>query len=83
MVTKVTKVTSTCMVAVVLSFNKVCLVTESTNFSVVNTGKLRLPEFLQMPLLLEHTKVGSFCLHNNLNGGRLFDAQSRITDERK
>jgi len=83
MVTLVTKVTSTCMVAVVPSFNKVSFVTESTNFSVVNTGKLRLPAFLQMPLLLEHTEVGSFCLRNNLNGGRLFDAQSRITDERK
>jgi len=83
MVTLVTKVTSTFMVAAVLSFNKACLVTEFTNFSVVNTGKLRLPTFLQMPLLLEHTKVGSFCLHSNLNGGRPFDARSRMTDERK
>jgi len=45
MVTLVTKVTITCMVAVVLSFNKVCLVTEFTIFSVVNTGKLMLPAF--------------------------------------
>jgi hypothetical protein len=36
-----------------------------------------------MPLLLEHTKVGGVYLHNNLDGGRLFNANSRITDERK
>ena len=51
----VTLVTSNCMVAAVLSFNKVCLVTDVTNASVVNIGKLRLPAFLRMPLLLEHT----------------------------
>jgi hypothetical protein len=79
----VTKVTSTFMVAVVLSFNKVCLVNEVTNASVINIGKLRLPAFLRMPLLLEHTTVGSFCLHIQLDEGRLFNAKSRITDERK
>lgn len=83
MVNLVTKVTSTCMVAVVFSFHKVCLVTDVTNVSVVNTCKLRLPAFLQMPLLLEHTTVGSFCLHNNLGEGRLFGAKSQITDEWK
>jgi len=83
MVTLVTKVTSNFMVVVVLSFNKVCLVTEVTNASVVNSGKLSLPAFLRMPLLLERTKVGSFCLNNHLDEGRLFDAKSRITDQRK
>jgi len=83
MVTLVTLVTSTSTVAVVFSFHKVCLVTEVTNASVVNTGKLRLPAFLQMRLLLEHTTVGSFCLYNNLDEGRLFGAKSQITDEQK
>jgi hypothetical protein len=71
------------MVPVVLSFNKVSLVTEVTNASVVNSGKLSLPAFLRMPLSLEHTKVGSLYLHNHLDVGRFFDAKSRITDERK
>jgi hypothetical protein len=39
----------------------VTLVTEVTNVSLVYTGILHLPAFLQMPLLLKHTKVGSFC----------------------